>query len=92
MDMILLGYYMDIWINRMHISKLEPDYMRIDLLYGFYSMVMDFVIHVSCKIVLSQMLVCWFVCLVSSKMSGLYVEYCLRVVYPGTSLEYEIFM
>ena len=41
MDMILPGYYMDISINRIHNNKLEPDYMRIDLPYGFHSMDMD---------------------------------------------------
>ena len=29
----------------MHDSKLEPNYMRIDLLYGFYSVVMYFIIN-----------------------------------------------
>ena len=42
------GYYPVItwiWINRMHDSKLEPNYMRIDLLYEFYSVVMYFIIN-----------------------------------------------
>ena len=38
-------YYMDIWINRMHDSKLEPNYMRIDLLYGFYLVIMYFIVN-----------------------------------------------
>ena len=43
--MILPGYYMDIWINRTNISKLELDYLRIDSLYGlviFMSCLYDF--------------------------------------------------
>ena len=34
---------MDIWINRMHDNKLEPNYMKIDLLYEFFSEVMFFI-------------------------------------------------
>ena len=33
MDMILSGCYMDFWINHININKLEPDYLKIDLLY-----------------------------------------------------------
>ena len=29
----------------MHDNKLEPNYIRIDLLYGFYSVGMDFIIN-----------------------------------------------
>ena len=36
---------MDIWINHMHDSKLASNYMRIDLLYGFYLVVMYFIIN-----------------------------------------------
>ena len=42
------GYYLVItwiWINRMHYNKLEPNYIRIDLLYRFYTMGMYFVIN-----------------------------------------------
>ena len=42
---LLSGYYMDIWINRMHNSKLKPNYMRIDLLYGFYLVIMYFFVN-----------------------------------------------
>ena len=42
---LLLDYYMDIWINRMHDSKLASNYMRIDLLYGFYLVIMYFIIN-----------------------------------------------
>ena len=42
---LLPGYYIDIWINRMHDSKLESNYMRIDLLYEFYLEVMYFIIN-----------------------------------------------
>ena len=36
---ILPGYYMDVWINLMHDSKLELNYMRLDLFYRFYSLI-----------------------------------------------------
>ena len=35
---ILPGYYMDVWINLMHDCKLESNYMRLDIFYGFYSL------------------------------------------------------
>ena len=33
---LLPCYYMDIWINCMYDSMLEPNYTRIDIHYGFY--------------------------------------------------------
>ena len=40
---LLPSYYMDIWINCMHDSMLEPNYTRIDIHYGFYLEIMYFI-------------------------------------------------
>ena len=42
------GYYPIItwiWINPMHDSKLEPNYMKMDLFNGFYLVIMYFIIN-----------------------------------------------